>query len=816
MGLKDTFLYKKIYLPVRKFPRKMAGKYHRYYTLRKLYPSIYEEYAKQPVKEDKVVFIELRQPKLSNSFQVLYDALKNKYDFDIHEHYLRTSFVTRKEHVERCKAMIADIADAKYVFLNEASNVVSCVPLRKETVLTQLWHGCGAFKKFGMSTADMIFGDNRKNMLKYPFNKNYSHVTVSSEEVIWAYEEAMNIEKGSGIVKPLGSSRTDVFFDKNFVQMAYDKLYGLMPQSVGKKVILFAPTFRGRVASATSPDCFDIEQFKEKLSDDYVLICKHHPLVRKRPEIPNSCKEFAVDFTDTMSIEELICVSDICISDYSSLVFEYSLFERPMLFFAYDLDEYFDWRGFYYDYYDLTPGPICKTNEEMIDYIEHIDERFDKEQVVAFKEKFMSACDGHATERILETAMGKDVLEKHYYGLARFQDDIKVSVVMPIYNCEKYLAQCLDSIVRQTLREIEIICVDDGSTDGTMAILEEYAKKDDRIQIIKQANQYAGVARNNGLKHAKGKYVVFWDGDDFFHPEALYKLYEQAERTSADIVVCGAYKYNNSTHMTTTAGTYTYLKRKYLPEQEVFSKKDLPEYIFNFTANVPWNKLYKRQFVLDNQLFFQNSRSYNDMFFVMDALYKAERISTVIDKLVYYRVELESSLTGKASVSPLCVIEQYDLVREHLALEQESNEIKCSFANAAFRAFLYALDIQKKKESYIELYNVFKTQYKDRFFVKDELGYYYVDHMDEWEHKYETSEPMDFLLYRSWYYKQYGMDEHGAFVKEKENRKELRAVSKELARTTHQLDVTLKSRTYRLGKIVNFVPHKIMCLLKGE
>lgn len=410
--LKSTFAYK-VYSFIRKLPRRVRNRWHKFYTLKVLYPSIYRKYAKQPVKEDKVVFIEIRQPVITNSFQVLYQDLKKNYRFDIHEHFLRTTFVTRKEHVERCKAMIRDIADAKYVFLNEASNVVSSVPMRPETIQTQLWHGCGAFKKFGMSTADMIFGDNRKNMLKYPFNKHYTHVTVSSPEVVWAYEEAMNLKPEDGIVKPVGSSRTDVFFDKEFIEQAYEKLHTLMPESKGKKVILFAPTFRGRVAKAQSPDCFDVEQFYKNFSDEYVLIFKHHPLVRVRPEIPEEYSRFAVDFTDTMTIDELLCVSDICISDYSSLVFEYSLFERPMLFYAYDLDEYFDWRGFYYDYFELAPGPICKTNEEMIDYIKNIDERFDKNRVIAFKEKFMSACDGHATERIENLVFG-NALETYH------------------------------------------------------------------------------------------------------------------------------------------------------------------------------------------------------------------------------------------------------------------------------------------------------------------------------------------------------------------------------------------------------------------
>ena len=159
---------------------------------------------------------------------------------------------------------------------------------------------------------------------------------------------------------------------------------------------------------------------------------KHHPLVRKRPKISEELlNNFAVDFTDDMSIESLICVSDICISDYSSLIFEYSLFERPMIFLAHDLETFFDWRGFYYDYDELTPGPIFSTNEEIIDYISNIDSRFNKQEVIDFRNKFMSACDGHATERIIETTFGNEYdkhkksvpLPKNDYHLTPSADD---------------------------------------------------------------------------------------------------------------------------------------------------------------------------------------------------------------------------------------------------------------------------------------------------------------------------------------------------------------------------------------------------------
>ena len=166
--------------------------------------------------------------------------------------------------------------------------------------------------------------------------------------------------------------------------------------------MLYAPTFRGSVGGAKAPDAMDLCLMQEKLGKDWILLIKQHPVVKQRPEVPKECQSFAYDVSDAFVIEELLCVSDLCISDYSSLVFEYSLFERPMLFFAYDFEEYGEWRGFYYDYHELTPGPVVHTTQEIVDYVLHIKERFDRKQVADFKEKFMSACDGHATERLLE------------------------------------------------------------------------------------------------------------------------------------------------------------------------------------------------------------------------------------------------------------------------------------------------------------------------------------------------------------------------------------------------------------------------------
>ena len=366
-----------------------------------VFPLGYKHYIKgKKIKRKKAVFVEVRFDEITDSFRLVYDRMKAD-GFDVHEQFIENIKPGKWGYIKRCLRMLEDISDAHYVFLNDACNVTSCIPLRKGTKIYQLWHACGAFKKFGMSTAELIFGDNRKTLEKYPNYGNLSYVTVSSPEVIWAYEEAMNLKDTKTQVVATGVSRTDVFYDQHFIEQSKAAVYSVCPAAENKKIILYAPTFRGRVAKAESPDCLDIPAMKRALGDEYVLLIKHHPFVKQPPVVPEDCADFAMDVTKSLEIDQLLCASDVCVSDYSSLIFEYSLFERPMIFFAYDLDDYFDWRGFYYNYDELTPGPVVKETEEIIDYIRHLDTRFDQAQVHAFKEKFMSSCDGHATDRIM-------------------------------------------------------------------------------------------------------------------------------------------------------------------------------------------------------------------------------------------------------------------------------------------------------------------------------------------------------------------------------------------------------------------------------
>ena len=228
---------------------------------------------------------------------------------------------------------------------------------------------------------------------------------------------------------------------------------------------------------------------------------------------------------------------------------------------------------------------------------------------------------------------------------------IKVSVIVPVYNGEKYLEQCLDSICNQTLQEIEIICVDDGSTDSSWDILNRYKDQDDRIQLYRQQNLYAGVARNTGKSHATGEYLVFWDCDDFFEPDALEKMYDQCQQDQADICVCGVKRYLQDIGIGYTGKNYVNKKR--IPEEIPFNIKTNEKYILTFSTVAAWNKMYRHDFVDKWNMDFQALKHANDAFFSACTLCLAEKITIVTKPLVWYRISQSDSLMGKAQESPL-------------------------------------------------------------------------------------------------------------------------------------------------------------------
>ena len=371
-----------------------------------LYPVCYYLGSRRKIKQKKVIFVENHVEQMTNNFILLYNSLKQK-NYNISVHYLRISVSSWGKIILRTVALIWDMSNAKCVFLSESNSVFGAFAMRKDTKLVQLWHACGAFKKWGYSVADKTFGDDKKTLDAYSGHRNYDLVSTSGKAVCWAYEEAFGLQKKPGIVKPLGVSRTDAYFSEDRRREAYFRLEGLGIPKGNRKVILYAPTFRGEIRHAKAPDKLNLEVLY-RLKKEYIVLIKQHPFIKKPMKIQEQYQDFCMEITEEMSIEDLLMVADICVTDYSSVVFEYSLMEKPMIFFTYDLEEYYDERGFYYPYKNFVPGPIVKTTKELVDYIEKIEE-FDMERIRVFRQKYMSGCDGHSTERIL-----KNVLEETF------------------------------------------------------------------------------------------------------------------------------------------------------------------------------------------------------------------------------------------------------------------------------------------------------------------------------------------------------------------------------------------------------------------
>jgi len=215
----------------------------------------------------------------------------------------------------------------------------------------------------------------------------------------------------------------------------------------------------------------------------------------------------------------------------------------------------------------------------------------------------------------------------------------RVSVIMPVYNAEKYLESSIESILNQTFQDIEIICVDDGSTDDSLNILRTFKEKDLRIKILEQSNLYAGIARNNAMKIAKGNYLIFLDSDDIFKSDMIEKAYKRAIDVDADIVVFGGYYFEND--IKKSFDFPALLRTDMVFDDNVFEPNDSFEYIFNFTTPAPWNKLFKREFIEKNNLYFQKYKRVNDLYFVKISLALAKRIGIVDEKLIYYRILLQ-------------------------------------------------------------------------------------------------------------------------------------------------------------------------------
>lgn len=223
--------------------------------------------------------------------------------------------------------------------------------------------------------------------------------------------------------------------------------------------------------------------------------------------------------------------------------------------------------------------------------------------------------------------------------------NIKVSVIIPVYNSQRFLKRCLDSIINQTLKEIEIICINDGSTDNSAEILNEYKKKDSRIVIINQENKGIGQTRNTGLNNANGEFIGFVDSDDWVDNNYFEKLYDAANKYNSDIAAGDFYREGK---------IFKTRKLKYCGEEyitdvaEKYKKCGIPKY------NYVWNKIYRTDKV--KKYLFDNVKFYEDIFWLCKVIFYLKDLVTVGNTFYHYTKNSKSTVTSKSETHKSCYI----------------------------------------------------------------------------------------------------------------------------------------------------------------
>jgi len=322
---------------------------------------------------------------------------KNKYSFDKSKN-LREKFLTFFNLLNFFFIKTFRLSKSKYIFLDDNFSPLAYMNFDKHTKVIQLWHAPGAFKKFGYTAVD---NENQKNLIEQAGHK-IDYIVVSSKNVSKIYEEAFKVENNK--ILALGTPKTDYYFDKKNnskenikkIRAEFDKKYAGIK---GKKIVLYAPTFReNKEKNNDILVNFDFNLFNSYLGDEFCLFFKSHPKFKISKE------DDFINVSDYKNTDELLLISDILITDYSSIMIEYAILFKPIIFYPFDLDYYIsNERGFYFDYNDV-PGEIAKNTEEIIELIKNKKNNsiFDMNKIHTFLNLEYDYLDDKSSKRIID------------------------------------------------------------------------------------------------------------------------------------------------------------------------------------------------------------------------------------------------------------------------------------------------------------------------------------------------------------------------------------------------------------------------------
>lgn len=300
-----------------------------------------------------------------------------------------------------------------------------------------------------------------------------------------------------------------------------------------------------------------------------------------------------------------------------------------------------------------------------------------------------------------------------------------VSVVIPVYNAEKYLEETLKNLVSQTYENLEIIVIDDGSEDDSYRILNRFAGLDVRIKGIKKQNQGPGAARNLGMKLAAGKYIIFLDADDHVEENMIELLAEAMEQEQADFAMCRAYAYDEGYDRKRTFAIA--LNENILKGKSFFCPKEVYGELFQVTGGFVWNKLFRTDFLRTNQIEFADTCIYEDMFVTMQSLMTARKIALVNKELITYRTNNQESLSirsmGKSSRWRE-MAKVFEEMNQKISAKNLSDKLEKTFLNRLAESLYSEFTGYTQESAVVGLYDYYKNRLIVYFNGKDENFFY--------------------------------------------------------------------------------------------
>ena len=349
-----------------------------------LLPAVYKRAAKNDVQKGLVIFADSHNDSLPFSMQKMFAEIKALGKYDIKIRCRDLSKMPRTELTRWLIDFMELYARAEYVFICDNFLPVSSCEKRAETTVVQLWHSGGLLKKSGYDQPYSVPEYYKGNVFA-----NYDLLTVSAEPCVSVFTSMMR--QSEGVVRATGISRTDMYYNSRFLQNCKREFYESCPEAENKKVILYAPTFRG---SAAEPSLVGEEEIDRAFEghDEFFLVKKLHPHFERKNSDRVSCE---------IPTERLLPVADLLITDFSSVLFDYCIFDKPFVIFAPDYDKYISEVGFYVDIRQF-PTTIVKDGERIIDAVRNELYNRKKEELETFRQFHMGECDGKATKRIME------------------------------------------------------------------------------------------------------------------------------------------------------------------------------------------------------------------------------------------------------------------------------------------------------------------------------------------------------------------------------------------------------------------------------